>query len=77
MISPIRAPIPHFGGLFSTNSGKTSTIVGGIPDSLPVWLSAAELQMEITANSTYWRAKLRSYGCGVAEWVMTQKKGGL
>jgi hypothetical protein len=52
LIYPVRAPFPRSGRLFSTNSGKTSTIVLGIPGSLSIRLSGVILQLEITANST-------------------------
>jgi hypothetical protein len=48
-----------------------------IPDSKPVWLSGAILQLKITANSTYWEANLRSDGLGVEEAGKKGKKGGL
>jgi hypothetical protein len=47
-----------------------------IPDSKPVWLSGAFSQLEITANSTYWEAKLCLDWLGVAEWGEGGKKGG-
>jgi len=37
------------------------------PDSLCIRLSGTELQLEMTANSTYWKAKLRFYGLEYVE----------
>jgi hypothetical protein len=33
-----------------------------IPDSKPVWLSGAFSKLKITANSTYWKAKVGKDG---------------
>ena len=49
-----------------------------IPDAKPVWLSEAFSQLKITANSTYWEAKLRVGWAGVAGGGCEMgKKGGL
>jgi hypothetical protein len=37
---------------------KTALLFWDIPDSKPVWQSGVILQQKITANSTYWKAKL-------------------
>jgi hypothetical protein len=37
---------------------KTALMFWDIPGSKPVWLSGAESTQKITANSTYWKAKL-------------------
>ena len=37
---------------------KTALLFWDIPGSKPVWLSGAFSQRKITANSTYWEAKL-------------------
>jgi hypothetical protein len=47
---------------------KTARMFWDIPGSKPVWLSGAFSQRKITANSTYWEAKLWLDGLGVAGW---------
>jgi hypothetical protein len=62
LISPIQAPFSHFGRLFDTNSAKNELLLGKSPYSLSIWLQGAILELKMTANSTYWEAKLRSNG---------------
>ena len=54
--------------------GNAALLFWDIADSEPVWLSGSILQREITANSTYWKAKLRvrwaggwGGGCGMGK----------
>jgi hypothetical protein len=44
--------------------------------SKPVWLSGAILKLKITANSTYWEAKVGKDGLVEGEGVGRGKKGG-
>jgi hypothetical protein len=39
-----------------TNSRKTNTNVWDSFISLPIWLSVVELELEMAANSTFWKA---------------------
>jgi hypothetical protein len=54
------------GGLLALIQENAALLFWDIPDSKPVWLSGAFSQLKITANSTYWKAKLGSYGLGIA-----------
>jgi hypothetical protein len=45
--------------------------------SLSVRLSGAILQLKITANSTYWKAKLLCYGLEDGEWGKKGKGRGV
>jgi hypothetical protein len=47
------------GGLLALIREKTALLFWDILDSKPVWLSGRSLKLKITANSTYWKAKLR------------------
>jgi hypothetical protein len=46
------------GGLLALIQQNAALLFWDIPDSKPVWLSGAFSQLKITANSTYWEAKL-------------------
>jgi hypothetical protein len=41
---------------------KTTLLFSEYSILLPIWLSKAESQLKMTANSTYWEAKLREAG---------------
>ena len=45
--------------------GKTALMFSEFSILVPIWLSGAEPTQKITANSTYWKAKLKGAG-GVA-----------
>jgi hypothetical protein len=75
LISLILAPFSRSGRPFSPHLRKNQYYCFRDPTFLlSVQLSGAILQLEITANSTYWEAKLRSDGLGVAEWGKKGKK---
>ena len=57
-ISSIRAPIGHSGGSFGSQQAKMSTLFWESHDLKSVWLSGVFSQRKITANSTYWKAKV-------------------
>jgi len=59
--SPIRAPIACSGRLLALIQQKTALLFWKSFISLPISQSGVELQLKITANSTYWEANLISY----------------
>ena len=56
-----RFPIPKIALI----RGKTALMFSEFSILVPIWLSGAESTQKITANSTYWMAKLKGAG-GVA-----------
>ena len=62
----LRFPVPE--AFLTLIQQKPALLFGKSHDSLPVRLSGAISQLEMTANSTYWEANLRSDGTGVAKW---------
>ena len=58
--SPIRAPIACSGRLLALIQQKTALLFWKSFISLPISQSGVELQLKITANSTYWEANLSS-----------------
>ena len=69
MRKPILLPPPLLRRRLSSREGvitpkislireKTALLFWDIPGSKPVWLSGAFLELKMTANSTYWEAKV-------------------
>jgi hypothetical protein len=65
----IHPDLPDSGSIFCVPEGflalireKPALLFWESHGPLPIRFSGAELQLEITANSTYWEAKLRFYG---------------